>query len=390
MKMKLKQTPEDFQVEELTNVIQGEQGEFALYRLEKKGWTTVDAVQAIRRRWHLNRNQVSYGGLKDRHAKTVQYLTIFKGPRRDLQHDTVSIKYLGQVAQSYSSQFLRANRFSIVLRNINPGQMVDLKRTLGEVIAGGVPNYFDDQRFGSVGEAREFVAKYMVLGQYEKALKLALLAPYAFDRGGQKNEKAILRKHWGDWRKCKAFLARGQAAKPIDYLISRPTDFRGALIRLPGELGTLFLSAYQSHLWNQILARSIRRVCRPEQMVTVRTRLGELPMHRDLDELQTKTLADLLVPLPSARIKIDPSDPLATAINEVLADEGFKLGDMKLKGIREPFFSKANRAALLMPADLRFEFQDDENHAGQKKLMLAFDLPRGCYATMIVKRIQAG
>jgi len=111
-------------------------------------------------------------------------------------------------------------------------------------------------------------------------------------------------------------------------------------------------------------------------------------MHRDLDETQRKTLADLIVPLPSARVKIDPSDSLAATINEVLADEGFKLSEMKLKSIREPFFSKGNRAALLVPADLRLEFQDDETHGGWKKLILSFELPRGCYATVIVKRIQ--
>src|SRR2546430_397931 len=48
--MKLKQEPHDFQVEELTDVTPGEGGAFALYRLEKTGWTTPDALSAIRRR----------------------------------------------------------------------------------------------------------------------------------------------------------------------------------------------------------------------------------------------------------------------------------------------------------------------------------------------------
>jgi tRNA pseudouridine13 synthase len=77
-------------------------------------------------------------------------------------------------------------------------------------------------------------------------------------------------------------------------------------------------------------------------------------------------------------------------INEVLAQEGFLLSEMKLRGMREPFFSKGERAALLMPAEFQFELGQDELHAGQQKLTLRFDLPRGCYATMIVKRIQDG
>ena len=90
----IKQQPEDFQVEELTDIVPGSRGPFAFYRLEKKGWTTPDALQAIRRRWKLDLNRVSYGGLKDRHAHTVQYLTIFRGPERGLTHHGVSLTTL--------------------------------------------------------------------------------------------------------------------------------------------------------------------------------------------------------------------------------------------------------------------------------------------------------
>ena len=47
--MKLKQRPEDFRVEELTAATPGDAGGFAFYRLDKAGWTTPDALAAIRR-----------------------------------------------------------------------------------------------------------------------------------------------------------------------------------------------------------------------------------------------------------------------------------------------------------------------------------------------------
>src|SRR5438270_211844 len=47
--MKLKQSPDDFVVEERTDVAPGADGAFALYRLDKVGWTTPDAVAAVRR-----------------------------------------------------------------------------------------------------------------------------------------------------------------------------------------------------------------------------------------------------------------------------------------------------------------------------------------------------
>src|ERR1700693_1638348 len=97
--MKLKQRPGDFLVEELTDVVPAGQGPYALYRLEKEGWTTLDALQAVARRWKLDDRRISFGGLKDRHAHTIQYFTVLRGPERKLTHQAVSVHYLGHVGR---------------------------------------------------------------------------------------------------------------------------------------------------------------------------------------------------------------------------------------------------------------------------------------------------
>src|SRR5439155_26432407 len=164
-------------------------------------------------------------------------------------------------------------------------------RALQEVRADGVPNYFDDQRFGSVQEGGEFVARALVRGDHEEALRLALAAPYAHDRAAAKKEKATLRACWGDWAVCKERLPRGHARSLVDYLLHHPDDFRGALERLHPELRGLYLSAYQSHLWNRMLARWLRQHVPPEQLLPVRLRLGDVPMPRGLDEARRTELA---------------------------------------------------------------------------------------------------
>src|SRR5262249_62098545 len=116
--MKLKQQPEDFQVEEISRVVPGDQGPFALYRLEKRGWSTPDALAAIRRRWNVEPRRLSYGGFKDRHAQTVQYLSIFHGPRRNLTHQGIHMRFLGQVLSPYESADVVCNRFRLVLRDL--------------------------------------------------------------------------------------------------------------------------------------------------------------------------------------------------------------------------------------------------------------------------------
>jgi tRNA pseudouridine13 synthase len=387
--MKVKQQPEDFQVEELTDIVPAGHGPHALYRMEKRGWSTPDAIQAVRRRWHIDHRRISYGGLKDKHAHTVQYLTIYHGPPRPLQHHDVALEYLGQVPEPYTSQSIRANRFRLTLRALAPAAVEAAQQALQEVSSEGVPNYFDDQRFGSVSGGGGFVARAMVLGQYEEALRLALASPYEHDRGPQKKEKTLLRSHWGDWPWLKQHLPRGHARSLIDYLAGHPIDFRGALARLRPDLRGLYLSAYQSHLWNRMLARWLQVHCRPEQLIAVPLRLGDLPMHRGLDDEQKSALAALQLPLPSARTKLEATDPRTELVNAVLAEEGLELKQLQLKHFREMFFSKGERAALCLPTGLRYVAEDDDRHAGKKKLLLAFDLPRGAYATLIIKRIQA-
>jgi tRNA pseudouridine13 synthase len=384
---KLKQSPDDFQVEELT-AVQPDDGPFAFYRLRKRGWSTPDALAAVRRRWRIDLRRLSYGGLKDRHAATVQYLTIFHGPQRDLTHHAVELRYLGQVQAAYTSQDIRANRFRIVLRHLAPTAQATLEARLGEVARQGVPNYFDDQRFGSVaGPGGEFIARLLVRGQFEEALRLALTAPYEFDRAEQKREKQLLRDHWGDWQRCKADLPRGHARSLVDYLRVHPSDFRGAVARLRPELRGLYLSAYQSHLWNRILARWLTRHVAPEALRLVELRLGPVPFHGAVSDSVQEDLARLVLPLPAARWKPGAGDARAELVTAVLAEDGLTLRDLQVRGVRELFFSRGERAALCIPAGLEVVFGDDERHAGHLKLALAFEMPRGSYATLVVKAV---
>jgi tRNA pseudouridine13 synthase len=136
-----------------------------------------------------------------------------------------------------------------------------------------------------------------------------------------------------------------------------------------------------------MLAHWLRTHLRAEQLRSVTLRLGEVPFHQGLDAEQLRELAALQLPLPSARLKLDDSDPRTESVRAVLAEESLELRQMQIKGIREMFFSRGERAALCLPRDLTHEFADDERHRGRDRLTLSFDLPRGCYATLLVKAV---
>jgi tRNA pseudouridine13 synthase len=388
--MKLKQQPDDFQVEEVTDVVAGTDGPFAFYQMEKAGWSTPDALVAVRRRWKIDLRRLSYAGLKDRHARTVQYLTIHDGPRRDLTHHAIHLRYLGQVGSPYTSQDIRSNRFRVVIRDLEPWRRLSLERSLGWVATQGVPNYFDDQRFGSVsGPGGDFIGRRLVKGEFEQALKLALTAPYEFDRAAQKKEKQTLRAHWGDWPLCKAELPRGHARSLADYLRLHPGDYKGAVARLRPELRGLYLSAYQSHLWNRVLARWLGENVSAGKLRAVPLRLGPVPVHHGLDQATLAALASLSLPLPTSRWKPPADDPRLPLVEGVLAEEGLTLPGLQVRGVRELFFSRGDRPALCRPEGMTHEWADDDCHPGRLRLTLVFELPRGSYATLVVKAVMA-
>jgi tRNA pseudouridine13 synthase len=70
-----------------------------------------------------------------------------------------------------------------------------------------------------------------------------------------------------------------------------------------------------------------------------------------------------------------------------LKTEGLTLAELKVKGMQKPFFSKGDRQGCVRPENLRSAREADELNKGRLKLTLHFDLPRGSYATMLVKRV---
>ncbi len=385
--MKLKRLPEDFQVEELPLVEGGDRGRFVFYRLTKRGLGTLEAVEAICRRWNLAGRQVDYGGLKDRHAVTIQYLTIFDGPERSLRETGFELQPLGRLERPYGPALFRGNRFAVVIRSLSREAAENAVRAVGQLPRDGLPNYFDDQRFGSVGFSGGFIAKAWLAGQHEQALRLAIAEANPADRPDTKAEKEILREFWGNWPEAKARLDRSHARSLVTYLVDHPVDFRGAFARVRRELRSLYFSAYQSYLWNLTLGRLIERVTRPEQRVPIDFKVATLPIHRGLDTVQSAILSASRLPLPASRTPLPAEGPEREAALEVVAAEGFAWEDLRVKHLKDVFFSKGTRPALFHAENLSHSLENDDLEPGRKKLRLEFELPKGAYATLVVKRV---
>lgn len=131
--MKIKCRPDDFIVEEIPGLPEDSRGEFRIYRLEKTGWTTPDALAFIRRAWDIKPTRMGYGGLKDRHAKTIQYFTIHGGPERKIQQPGIEAFPVASAREPFHSRHIVANRFTVVTRAIDLATLPILENALKNI-----------------------------------------------------------------------------------------------------------------------------------------------------------------------------------------------------------------------------------------------------------------
>lgn len=385
--MKLKSAPEDFQVEELTDVRIG-RGPYALYRLTKQGLGTPEAVQAILHQWNLPRHALSYGGMKDRHACTIQHLSIHHGPRSEIQERSFHLEYLGQISKPFAASDIRANRFQIRLRGITDVQRGEYDSRIAIAKSHGLVNYFDDQRFGSIGFSGELIGAAWCKGNYERALYIAMAEANSHDRPREKGQKEILRNHWGDWAECKGRLDRSHRRSVVTYLVDHPTDFKRALALVRQDLRGIYAAAFQSWVWNRWLSRLIAERLGEAHVDRIASKCGPLSLPARLDASSGRAWAELSavdLPLPSARIHQWPEGTLPT-LEGVLEPLSMNVREMRFKYPRDTFFSKGSRSIRLVPGELSSRWEEDRNASGKSDWLLRFSLPRGCYATMAIRQ----
>ena len=224
------------------------------------------------------------------------------------------------------------------------------------------------------------------MGDYERALWLALAEANPHDRPGDKVEKELIRDLWGKWIECKAALPKSSRRSIITYLCDHPTRFREALALMRQDMRSLWLAAFQSDLWNLILSGWLQQHVDPSRLQSVTLATANVPFFTELNDSERTLLAGTPLPLPSARLKLEPG-PILALYEQVLADEGLSLRELRVKYPRDAFFSKGERAALLIPRELKIHSADDDLYPGRSRVTLQFVLPRGCYATILVKRL---
>lgn len=152
---RLRATPEDFQVEEILGFEADGAGEHLLIRVEKRGSNTLWVARQLARFAGIPPRDVSYAGIKDRHAVAVQHFSLWLGkhPEPDwqaLENPEFRVLSAARHGRKLRTGALKGNRFQLVLRELFASAAA-LEPRLRVIREQGVPNYFGPQRFGRDG-----------------------------------------------------------------------------------------------------------------------------------------------------------------------------------------------------------------------------------------------
>ena len=152
---RFKQTARDFVVEEIPLYEFSGDGEHLVLFVRKKNLSTSEMVGIFARFLGIKNRDIGYAGLKDKHAMTKQYISIHKQHEEALKKfEHEGIKILSQVYHNNKIRIghLRANRFYIKLKKVNPTSAIKIDEALKNISDNGMPNYFGYQRFGNDGD----------------------------------------------------------------------------------------------------------------------------------------------------------------------------------------------------------------------------------------------
>lgn len=152
----LRAAPEDFVVDEDLGFAPDGTGEHVFVRVEKRGANTDWVARELAQFAGVGAEAVSYAGLKDRHAVARQTFSLHLPGKRDPDWTTLAHAEFRVIQSSRHSRklkrgALKGNLFQIILRDVN-GDRDAADRLLASIAAGGVPNYFGEQRFGRCGQ----------------------------------------------------------------------------------------------------------------------------------------------------------------------------------------------------------------------------------------------
>jgi tRNA pseudouridine13 synthase len=156
--LRLRETPEDFRVEEVPAYLPSGTGAHTFVRVEKRLRTTEEVARDLARAAGVRSGDVGYAGRKDRVAVTTQWFSV---PGLDpalaaaLELPGARVLEAALHPHKLRTGHLRGNRFEIAVRGATFEVADAARAALARIEKQGFPNRYGPQRYGRSGDNDE-------------------------------------------------------------------------------------------------------------------------------------------------------------------------------------------------------------------------------------------
>jgi tRNA pseudouridine13 synthase len=337
---KIKHTPEDFIVQEVSllpkmNTAETQNATYTYILLNKKGYTTFEALDQIKFFFELKHSAVQAQGLKDEDGVTRQIVSVKKilntTDIETFNHEYADDSFIaidrveGYGKNAVQPRNLHGNIFTVIVRNLEENVAKNLTDFYQSNRFITFINYYDKQRFGLAG------------------------GPYNTHLIG----KAVIENDWVT--AFSEFLKSGNGASYPNiskHNPSCPISCKNFFNTIDPHRLSFFISSYNSKLWNHEVSRCLEEIT--DGVYHTLEHVGDI----FLPSYKTFSMPPV-VSVPSFRFC-----KKTQTINTAQKSRNLSI------------------TTTIFPTDCK----PDEYHKDKQRITLSFFLPTGCYATMAIKQ----
>lgn len=378
-----KEEQEDFQVTEIPLYLPSGSGEHTYVLVEKRGITTLEMLRRLARASGVAERDLGYAGLKDARGITRQTVSVPRVPPaqlRGLELPGMRILSAELHGNKLKPGHLAGNRFLIRIRQVGEQAALQAAATLGVLQERGVPNFYGQQRYGLQGNSA-IIGRRLLQGDQAGAIAALIGSPEAVT--DQRWQEAIAAFQAGQLAESLSlFPGHCRTEREVLRILAKQPDaWAKAVKSIHPRLLKLYLCACQSELFDQVVAARLPLL---DQVlagdVACKHTNGACFLVEDVaDAAQRARTFEISAtgPLFGSRL-LQPTGAALAVEEQVLADSGLSIdlfrqaGPLQLSGERRP---------------LRVPLTDVELQAQADTLTIAFTLPKGSYATSVLREV---
>jgi len=383
-----KSSPEDFVVSEQAEVAglvrEERAGYYPLYKVEKRSIDTLHMAEELS---SVLKSRVSYGGMKDKNARSVQFVTptSLRSERpAKVSRERFTADLVGYVPRPISRAAVAGNRFDITLRECCPWITESIEEAMRLAERWGLPNYYGLQRFGTSGAGTHRIGKALVKGDFEGAVRLMLLADRPSDDGRAGAAKEAFAA--GRYAEGAGLLPPGRDSerRVARELGRHPEEWVTGLRAVPVRVRRLYVQAYQSLIFNRTLSSAMEK---GEDLGAPRQ--GDNWAELSPDGLATSRVRGVRDPLTPGAVPMvqiagyafrDYGSRFDACLKEVLEAEGVAPREFFVQGMQEVSSEGGFRRPHLAIGEPWWEVEGSTAR-------LRFTLGRGQYATVFLREV---